>query len=335
MLNKLPRFVAMAFARGVQPPLRNAPHFAPGRQSVRTMSLAVTWRPNARMPLAQRRQVSWEDIAPSTQRYWKVLGWNAINWNSSNTQPLSEGKDWQDLTAAERKAAVSLQYDAKLWNEECSSKMIMKASSISNSSGQNSIQGDFADRERADWRFFWFVIFGLPVLAILTPRRGLLWSGGRGGGGGGGCFVTGTPVLMADGKTIKRIEELQLGDMTAGGRVLAVMKFDGDDVADMFNYNGVCKVTADHAVMEDGRFCRVRNSRLGRKLPPGSREAHPDVVYDVITTDHRIHVPVSSKHPSGSEVQVFADYIELPYYQQDDVYDLFLTRLNHNLDAEA
>ena len=103
-----------------------------------------------------------------------------------------------------------------------------------------------------------------------------------------------------------------------------MLTFDGADAAEMFDYKGM-HVTADHAVLEEGQFCRVKDSRAARKL----KSEHPGIVHDVITTGHRIHVPVPGAHHELA--QVFADYIELPYDQQEDVYDLFLARLNQDL----
>ena len=140
---------------------------------------------------------------------------------------------------------------------------------------------------------------------------------------GGGCFAAGTKVRMADGRC-KPIEALGLGDLTAGGRIVATLQFDATDAAPLVDYKGVL-VTSDHAVREaDQGFLRVRDSAHGRPVESGL--VFPvDVVYDVISSGHRIIV----QSECGKDV-VFADYIELPYNQQLDVYDIFLERLNEN-----
>ena len=87
--------------------------------------------------------------------------------------------------------------------------------------------------------------------------------GGGGAGGGGGCFAAGSPILMADGST-NPVEEIEIGDMTAGGRVTGVMVFEGDHHA--YDYLGVA-VSGSHGVFENGAWMRVRDSFHALKLP--------------------------------------------------------------------
>ncbi len=103
--------------------------------------------------------------------------------------------------------------------------------------------------------------------------------GGGAGGGGGGCFGVGSPVLMADRST-KPIEDIEIGDITAGGRVTGVMVFEGDHHA--YDYLGVV-VSGSHGVLENGEWMRVRDSFHGRKLP-----APVDRWYLHDTTSHQI-----------------------------------------------
>jgi len=68
---------------------------------------------------------------------------------------------------------------------------------------------------------------------------------------------------MADRST-KPIEDIEIGDITAGGRVTGVMVFEGDHHA--YNYLGVV-VSGSHGVFENGEWMRVRDSAYGLKLP--------------------------------------------------------------------
>ncbi len=104
-------------------------------------------------------------------------------------------------------------------------------------------------------------------------------NGNGNGGGGGGCFAAGSPILMADGST-KPIEEIEIGDMTSGGRVTGVMVFEGDHHA--YDYLGVV-VSGSHGVFENGMWMRVRDSFHGNKLP-----GKVDRWYLHDTTNHEI-----------------------------------------------
>jgi len=70
------------------------------------------------------------------------------------------------------------------------------------------------------------------------------------------CFRAGTPVSMEDG-TIKNVEDIELFDVCMGGGMVT-----GKGVAlsiDHYYYNSVY-VTGSHAVLEDGKWKRVRES---------------------------------------------------------------------------
>ena len=73
---------------------------------------------------------------------------------------------------------------------------------------------------------------------------------------GVGCFAPGTAVLMADGSA-RAIEKLKIGDLTAGGRVTAVMQYEPS--SPLYEYKGVL-VSGSHAVFEDNKWKRVHEA---------------------------------------------------------------------------
>jgi len=96
------------------------------------------------------------------------------------------------------------------------------------------------------------------------------------------CFVAGTPVLMADGSTTP-VEDLQIGDaIYAGGDVLGVGVILAGNIC---RYKGV-GVEGGHAVFEDGRWLRVKNSTHAAPVPVAGAVR----VYPVVTANHLICV---------------------------------------------
>ena len=147
------------------------------------------------------------------------------------------------------------------------------------------------------------------------------YGGGYGGRGGGGCFAAGTRVVLRDGKT-KAIERVVVGEALAGGSVaVATLRFDAAAAAPLFEVRGV-RVTADHAVLLDGRFVRARDAP-GACFAPAAADG---LVYDLITTDHRIRIVAAD----GAELAC-ADYLELP--EGRVAYDRLLGGLNAGLAA--
>jgi hypothetical protein len=123
---------------------------------------------------------------------------------------------------------------------------------------------------------------------------------------------------MADGSA-RPIEDLVPGDATAGGTIKAALQFHYRASAQLYTYQGVT-VTGDHAVAEPGgRFVRVCRAVGAMAVPDsdlafgGSVGGTPtsDVLYDIITTDHRIFVFAQCSGPSvAGRVVEFADYVE-------------------------
>lgn len=106
--------------------------------------------------------------------------------------------------------------------------------------------------------------------------------GGFIGGAIGGlfCFAKGTLVLMAD-MTRRPIEDLQIGDEVAfGGMVTGV----GTALTtELFEYKDT-RVTGAHAVFEDGRWLRVRDSVLAKPVKVDEYE----LIIPVATATHLI-----------------------------------------------
>ena len=128
-------------------------------------------------------------------------------------------------------------------------------------------------------------------------------------------------VVLRDGSA-RAIERIVVGEALAGGSVaVATLRFDAAAAAPLFEVRGV-RVTADHAVLLDGRFVRARDAAGATRAPA----AADGLVYDLITTDHRIRIVADG----GAELEC-ADYLELP--EGRVAYDRLLGRLNAGLAA--
>ena len=79
---------------------------------------------------------------------------------------------------------------------------------------------------------------------------------------GGGCFAGDTLILMDDGST-SEIKELQIGDETTGGQVIATMCF-GE--CDLYEFNGIY-VTREHPVKHNSKWKLVYEVFNEEKAP--------------------------------------------------------------------
>ncbi len=60
----------------------------------------------------------WDQLSPSLQNFWGILGWNSVSWNGSESAyPESEHKAWTELTLEEQQAAKELDYSESTWNK--------------------------------------------------------------------------------------------------------------------------------------------------------------------------------------------------------------------------
>lgn len=95
-------------------------------------------------------------------------------------------------------------------------------------------------------------------------------------GGSVFCHAMGTLIRMEDGGS-RAIETLELGDrVMLGGAVVGTGKVL---VEELYDYRGTI-INGGHAVFEDGRWLRVKDSPLAKPIEGGA------VVYPVVTKDH-------------------------------------------------
>ncbi len=110
--------------------------------------------------------------------------------------------------------------------------------------------------------------------------------------GGIFCFAANTPVLMADGK-YKYIQDLDLYNETAQGGIITV---SGKAISEeMYDYRGT-QVTGGHAVFEEGKWVRVKDSKHGKNL----NITEPVTIYTVSNMEHVLLINDT----------IFADYSE-------------------------
>lgn len=58
----------------------------------------------------------WDELQPTEQELWGVLGWDEESWLEETDPPASEEKTWDELTDEERDAAEQLGYDEEIWD---------------------------------------------------------------------------------------------------------------------------------------------------------------------------------------------------------------------------
>lgn len=155
----------------------------------------------------------------------------------------------------------------------------------------------------------------LSMMLARRQSRDQLTSSLIGGGGMGIaallCFDGETDIKMADGLT-KKINEIAIGDTTAGGIVISRRESFTQN-GTRYNHNGTI-VTGSHAVFEDGFWKRIENSSNATPIEGSG------IVYSLVTTGHRIYV---GENIYGDEFEV-DDY----YKHQERVNNETLQQLN-------
>lgn len=127
------------------------------------------------------------------------------------------------------------------------------------------------------------------------------------------CFAEGTYLEMADG-TSKKVEDIRIGDsLIAGGVIHRLDVSMLTTPEDLYNYEGVI-ITGGHAVLEEGRWVRVRNAKLSAPF-----EGTVELVYNFANELHLI---------SAGNV-IFSDLEETDDYSLSD--DEALEVLNRQL----
>jgi hypothetical protein len=96
------------------------------------------------------------------------------------------------------------------------------------------------------------------------------------------CFTPETPILMAD-HSEKAIGDLRLGDLLAGGG--KVMGWGQGYAETLYLYKNT-KVTGSHAVFEDGKWIRVKQSGFAQRL-----DANEAIVCPIATDNQIIITP--------------------------------------------
>jgi hypothetical protein len=144
-----------------------------------------------------------------------------------------------------------------------------------------------------------------------------LWNGPIGGTARFFCFDENTPIEMEDG-TFKLIKNVELNDITRGGKVLATYKFESD-CQNMYilsdNKNHVI-VSGSHPILEDGCWIRVENHSNAVPYP----NIYPNkYIYCLHTSTSKIYTHLNKI--------VFGDYDEL--IDAKDNYTIFYNQIEH------
>jgi len=114
------------------------------------------------------------------------------------------------------------------------------------------------------------------------------------------CFGPDTEFLMANGK-YKKVKDIKVNEEVAlGGKVLTI----GQGVtSDLYQYGNI-KVTGNHAVYENGKWIRVKDSE--KAYPIGKDK---ELIYPVGTESHLL----------VTKGQVWADVFEIKNFKSDDL----------------
>jgi hypothetical protein len=128
------------------------------------------------------------------------------------------------------------------------------------------------------------------------------------------CFDENTLVNMVNGK--KRIKNIDTNDILKdNNRVKGVLKFDATNV-EMYNYNDVI-VSGDHLVMEDGKWLRVGDSSLAKRLSHYNKP----FIYCLITENSLIKINNT----------LFKDYMETDNrFIKSQIYNYIISSLNND-----
>jgi len=138
----------------------------------------------------------------------------------------------------------------------------------------------------------------MPLILIATVVVGATAVGAASRVGGNFCFSGETPIRLNDG-SIKRIDQIVIGDVLEGGStVTAAMVFATDRGADFYKLDGIA-VSGSHIVYLDGRPVMVSSLDQSLKI------SAPDTIYCLNTSNHRILID------GLSGVWSFADWEEL------------------------
>ena len=127
------------------------------------------------------------------------------------------------------------------------------------------------------------------------------------------CFDGETLINMENGN--KKIKDIQVGDILENNnKVIGIIKFDALNVI-MYNYNNII-VSADHLVMEDNKWIRVKDSKNGKKM----YNYNGLNIYCLITDNNLINI---GEH-------IFKDYNETSNnFIKQQIYNYIINDLNN------
>ncbi len=112
-------------------------------------------------------------------------------------------------------------------------------------------------------------------------------------GGGGGCFIATEKFKLSDGSLKMAKDITPADDLMYGGKTFCTAQFISNE---MYEYAGV-QVAGSHAVSENGKWLRVRDSQESKRR----HDLDGSMVYVVWNENHKMI------HENGT---VFADYAE-------------------------
>lgn len=132
---------------------------------------------------------------------------------------------------------------------------------------------------------------GALIGSAIMPGIGTL--AGAGIGYAASCFIKGEKFLLADGSLIAVEDITPDHELMDGGKTFAAAQFKGQKI---YDYNHIL-VDGSHAVLENGRWTRVKDSPISVRRPDKDGE----IVHVVWNQHHRM------VHQNGT---IFADYAE-------------------------
>jgi hypothetical protein len=78
-------------------------------------------------------------------------------------------------------------------------------------------------------------------------------------------------------------------ELLLGPQVLCIMAYERTSAAPLYRYQGVL-VAADHPVLHAGRWMHAAAAPGAQPVEPAEAAAAGSVLYDLVTSDHRIYV---------------------------------------------
>lgn len=238
-----------------------------------------------------------DDLNAIKQQYQQSGKLNRIDNNAVDGKIAELNKYISDTSGGINRMTSARQQQIERINQQASAAAAAKAKDAAEAKKRGSITGKLAYGAQQAGEV------GKTVLGV--PAGGLQ-AVGKGVGAVAdkvqavGCFIAGTLFTLYDG-SLKPIEQVTpLDRLLNGGETYATATFIGTN---MHDYCGIM-VAGSHAVMEEGKWVRVRDSAYA--IP--REELDGCLVYVVWNQEHRM------VHESGI---IFADYAETDSTEQE------------------